>query len=62
MTHKTFLYDPNNYEIIEDADDVVAAYNASEPHRGYLHITVEDQHELNEMLLDAGQLKEVYIQ
>ena len=34
MTHKTFLYDPKNYEIIEDADDVVAAYNASEPHRG----------------------------
>lgn len=62
MTHSTFLYDPKNYEIIEDAADVVAAYNASEPNRGYLHITVEDQHELTEMLLAEGLLKEVPIQ
>ena len=60
-THNTYLYDPKNYEIIEDAAEVVAAYNASES-RTSLHISVEDQNDINEMLLEEGILKEIRIQ
>ena len=58
---KTILVDPdNNYEVVPSSKELVDAHNKTVP--DYLKITLQDQNDLNQMLLEAGLLEELYIQ
>ena len=61
MTIKTILVDPdNNYEVLPSSKEMVDAYNKTVP--TYLRITMEDQEDLTQMLLESGLLEEVIVQ
>lgn len=48
MTLKTILFNPKTNEILPSSAQMVADYNASESNSN-LHISIEDQNDLNEM-------------
>lgn len=59
MSRKTILVDPErDYEIMGEPQIVVEEYNRSETDRR-LWITVQDQIDINEMLVESGILVEV---